>query len=148
MATPLKERNRAEFKRYKEDVDREGKSFFPYAILHDSIMSLVVIAVIIGLACVWYFTADGTKAGILGPFLAQFLQGGLNIGPNTLPKFYALHMLLIPGLIFALIGLHLYLVVRLGVTSPPWSKTAAGREREETGVREGLIRDPAVEGEP
>src|SRR6476660_7940918 len=87
-------------------------------------------------------------APFLGPFLAQFLQGGLNIGPNTLPKFYALHMLLIPGLIFALIGLHLYLVVRLGVTSPPWSNTAAGREREETGVREGLIRDPAVEGEP
>jgi hypothetical protein len=26
----------------------------------------------------------------------------------------------------ALIGLHLYLVVRLGVTSPPWSKEAAG----------------------
>jgi quinol-cytochrome oxidoreductase complex cytochrome b subunit len=56
-------------------------------------------------------------------------------------------MLLIPGLIFALIGLHLYLVVRLGVTSPPWSETAAGREREEAGAREGLIRDPAVEGE-
>ena len=35
-------------------------------------------------------------------------------------------MLLIPGAIFALIGLHLYLVVRLGVTSPPWSKEAAG----------------------
>ena len=26
----------------------------------------------------------------------------------------------------ALIGLHLYLVIRLGVTSPPWSKEAAG----------------------
>src|SRR6187397_1881048 len=57
-------------------------------------------------------------APFVGPFLAQFLQGGLNIGPDTLPKFYSLHMLLIPGLIFALIGLHLYLVVRLGVTSP------------------------------
>ena len=86
-------------------------------------------------------------APFVGPFLAQFLQGGLNIGPDTLPKFYSLHMLLIPGLIFALIGLHLYLVVRLGVTSPPWSETAAGREREEAGAREGLIRDPAVEGE-
>ena len=50
MGVPLKERNRAEFKRYKEDVQREGKSFFPYAVLHDSIMSLVVVAVIIGLA--------------------------------------------------------------------------------------------------
>ena len=36
-------------------------------------------------------------------------------------------MLVIPGAIFALIGLHLYLVIRLGVTSPPWSKEAAGR---------------------
>ena len=68
-------------------------------------------------------------APFVGPFLAQFLQGGLNIGPDTLAKFYALHMLLIPGGLFALIGLHLYLVVRLGVTSPPWSNTAAGRER-------------------
>jgi quinol-cytochrome oxidoreductase complex cytochrome b subunit len=35
-------------------------------------------------------------------------------------------MLLLPGAIAALIGLHLYLVIRLGVTSPPWSKEAAG----------------------
>ena len=86
-------------------------------------------------------------APFLGPFLAQFLQGGLNINPDTLPKFYALHMLLVPGGIMALIGLHLYLVVRLGVTSPTWSHTAAGRERPETaGPREGLIREPVAEG--
>ncbi len=55
---------------------------------------------------------------------------------------------LIPGGIMALIGLHLYLVVRLGVTSPPWSATAAGRgaRRRRAGAREGLIRDPAAEG--
>ena len=75
-------------------------------------------------------------APFAGPFLAQFLQGGLDINPDTLSKFYALHMLLVPGGIMALIGLHLYLVVRLGVTSPPWSKSAAGRERPEaTGGR-------------
>src|SRR5215218_9642318 len=62
----------------------------------------------------------------IGPFLAQFLNGGTNINPDTLPRFYAIHMLLIPGGLFALIGLHLYLVVRLGVASPPWSKEAAG----------------------
>ena len=37
----------------------------------------------------------------------------------------------LPGAIFGLIGLHLYLVIRLGVTSPPWSKEAAGAERDE-----------------
>ena len=37
-------------------------------------------------------------------------------------RFYSLHMLVIPSLIAALIALHLWLVIRLGVTSPPWSK--------------------------
>ncbi len=88
-------------------------------------------------------------APIAGPFIAQFLQGGAQIGPDTLAKFYSLHMLVIPGGIMALIGLHMYLVVRLGVTSPPWSKTAAGRSRrpdaEPTGDRAGLIREPSSE---
>jgi quinol-cytochrome oxidoreductase complex cytochrome b subunit len=68
---------------------------------------------------------NGT-APILGPFLADFLRGGAEIGGDTLSRFYSMHMLLIPGLIFALIGLHLYLVIRLGVSSPPWSREAAG----------------------
>jgi menaquinol-cytochrome c reductase cytochrome b subunit len=29
-------------------------------------------------------------------------------------------MLLVPGAIIALIGAHLYLVVKLGTTAPPW----------------------------
>ena len=62
----------------------------------------------------------------LGPWLAQFLRSGQEIGAETLTRFYSLHMLVIPGAIFALIGLHLYLVIRLGVTSPPWSKHPAG----------------------
>ncbi len=56
---------------------------------------------------------------VIGPFLAQFLGGGAEISSDALSKFYSLHMLVIPGAIFALIGLHLYLVIRLGVTSPP-----------------------------
>jgi menaquinol-cytochrome c reductase cytochrome b subunit len=88
-------------------------------------------------------------APFVGPFLAQFLQGGTAIGGDTLAKFYALHMLVVPGAIMGLIGLHMYLVVRLGVTSPPWSKVAAGRERadDNTGAREGLVRESAVEEE-
>ena len=87
---------------------------------------------------------NGT-APFLGPFLADFLKGGAEIGQNTLTIFYSMHMLLIPGLIFALIGLHLYLVIRLGVTSPPWSREAAGSdwaERDEPTMngRSGLTR--------
>ena len=71
---------------------------------------------------------NGT-APFAGPWLAQFLASGPEIGADTLPKWYALHMLLIPGALIALIGIHIYLVTRLGVSSPPWSKEAAGRER-------------------
>ena len=39
---------------------------------------------------------NGT-APFLGPFLAQFLQGGLTSGGDTLSRFYSMHMLLIPG---------------------------------------------------
>src|SRR6202007_272874 len=73
---------------------------------------------------------NGT-APFLGPWLAQFLRGGQEITGRTLTTFYSIHMLVIPGAIIALITLHLYLVIRLGVTSPPWSKDAAGGEPEE-----------------
>src|SRR3954451_313046 len=91
---------------------------------------------------------NGT-APFLGPWLAQFLRGGQEIGAETLTRFYSLHMLVLPGAIFALIGLHLYLVIRLGVTSPPWSKEAAGMEPEEEEghgtLRPGLTR-PVTRG--
>jgi menaquinol-cytochrome c reductase cytochrome b subunit len=88
---------------------------------------------------------NGT-APFLGPWLAQFLRSGQEISGETLTRFYSLHMLVIPGAIMALIGLHLYLVIRLGVTSPPWSKDAAGMEPEEAdedGRRAGLTRPVA-----
>jgi quinol-cytochrome oxidoreductase complex cytochrome b subunit len=90
---------------------------------------------------------NGT-APILGPYIASFLRGGAEIGPDTLARFYSIHMLLIPGAIIALILLHLYLVVRLGVTSPPWSKEAAGSEElvdeyVTTNGRSGLTRPTA-----
>ena len=67
----------------------------------------------------------------VGPFLGEILRGGGEIGSQTLTIFYALHMLILPGVIIGLITLHIYLVVRLGVSSPPWSPEAAGRDREE-----------------
>ncbi len=89
---------------------------------------------------------NGT-APFLGPFIAQFLQGGEFINADTLSRFYAIHMLVIPGAIIGLIVLHLYLVIRLGVTSPPWSKEEAGKGPLEpsangngNGARSGLVQ--------
>jgi quinol-cytochrome oxidoreductase complex cytochrome b subunit len=58
----------------------------------------------------------------VGPFLNDFLRGGAEFGSTTLSRFYAIHMLLVPGGIAAMIGAHLYLVAKLGTTAPPWLK--------------------------
>jgi mono/diheme cytochrome c family protein len=63
---------RAEFARYKEDVKARGKPFYPYAMFHDTIMSMVVVTVIVGLAAIWKWSSwgpghDPTHKGLLGP---------------------------------------------------------------------------------
>jgi menaquinol-cytochrome c reductase cytochrome b subunit len=70
---------------------------------------------------------------LLGPYLADFLRGGSEFGATTLSRFYSIHMLLIPGLLVALIGAHLYLVAKLGTSAPFWLKAEKARDlaREE-----------------
>src|SRR3989440_515373 len=68
---------------------------------------------------------------LLGPYLSDFLRGGGEFGATTLSRFYAIHMLLVPGLIIALIGAHLYLVTKLGTTAPPWQKAQESEELRE-----------------
>ena len=72
---------------------------------------------------------------IVGPFLSDFLRGGADFGATTLPRFYAIHMLLVPGGIAAMIGAHLYLVARLGTTAPPWLKPT----RSESAIMEERV---------
>ncbi len=69
--------------------------------------------------------ATNIQAGgpFVGPYLANFLVGGTDFGATTLSRFYAIHMLLIPGAIVALISAHLYLVAKLGISAPPWLKS-------------------------
>ena len=76
MAKGLGEQNREEFARYKDDVKKEGKAFFPRAMLHDTVMAFVVVLVIIGLAIIWYYDADGTEAGVLGPWYTEPAEPG------------------------------------------------------------------------
>ena len=59
---------------------------------------------------------------VVGPYLSDFLRGGAEFGATTLSRFYAIHMMLLPGAIAALIGAHLFLVTKLGTTAPPWLK--------------------------
>jgi menaquinol-cytochrome c reductase cytochrome b/c subunit len=61
---------RAAFQRYKENVKKRGKPFYPFAMFHDTVMSLVVVSVITGLAIVWKYSS------ILGPLLGPKADPG------------------------------------------------------------------------
>ncbi len=56
---------------------------------------------------------------VIGAQMAEILMGGPIIGAATLSRFYALHVFVIPGLLIALIGVHLILVFRLGINEWP-----------------------------
>ena len=51
--------------------------------------------------------------------VTRILRGGDNLGALTLTRFYAIHMLMLPALMLIFMGIHLYLVVRLGITPLP-----------------------------
>ncbi len=76
MGKDLGELNREDNARYKDDVKKEGKPFFPFAMWHDTVMGFIVMLVIIGLAVIWYWDADGVEPGILGPLYTEAADPG------------------------------------------------------------------------
>jgi menaquinol-cytochrome c reductase cytochrome b/c subunit len=95
-----RDQDRAQFARYKKDVKERGKPFYPYAMFHDTVMSLVVVTVIVGLAVIWKWTSygphhDGLHKGLLGPELAPPADPGtVSFVPRPDWYFYFLFYLL------------------------------------------------------
>ena len=70
----------------------------------------------------WSVVVAAEQAGrvpFIGNFLAQFILGGTTIGGATLSRFFAIHVFVMPALIFIFIGIHLMLVLRHGIAEPP-----------------------------
>jgi ubiquinol-cytochrome c reductase cytochrome b subunit len=63
--------------------------------------------------------AQAARAPFIGDWLTGVLFAGHSVGGATLTRFYATHVFMIPAIIFGLLGLHLYLVIRHGVSEPP-----------------------------
>lgn len=75
------------------------------------------------------------SAPILGPYVADIMRAGPEFGPDTLSRFYSIHMLVIPGAIATFLVLHLYFVTKLGISEPPYSKRRLKVERQERRAR-------------
>jgi cytochrome c553 len=87
------------FHQYKDDVKERGKPFYPFAMLHDTIMSLVVVSVITGLAIVWKYTTPGDHHTIEPGWLGRLYDapadpGTINFVPRPDWYFYFLFYLL------------------------------------------------------
>lgn len=55
----------------------------------------------------------------LGPFLAEAVRGGADLSTLSLVRFFSAHIWMLPAALFGLIGIHIYLVIRLGISHIP-----------------------------
>jgi ubiquinol-cytochrome c reductase cytochrome b subunit len=60
-----------------------------------------------------------SRVPVLGPALVKLMLGGPIIAGPTLSRFFALHVFVIPGLLIAFVGLHVLMVLKLGVNEWP-----------------------------
>lgn len=71
----------------------------------------------------YWATTVGTEipgtVPFIGPYITSILRGGSDLSAVTLARFFAAHIWLLPLLILAMIGVHMYLVIRLGISSMP-----------------------------
>jgi ubiquinol-cytochrome c reductase cytochrome b subunit len=58
----------------------------------------------------------------VGAFAVTCLQGGENVSGVTLGRFFALHVVVLPSLLLALVSVHLFLVRRIGISPPPFGR--------------------------
>jgi quinol-cytochrome oxidoreductase complex cytochrome b subunit len=54
---------------------------------------------------------------LIGGWIADFMRGGSEIGNQTLTRFFALHVILMPILMMTLLAVHIYLIRTLGIPS-------------------------------
>src|SRR5262249_33466604 len=70
----------------------------------------------------WGLAVAGSMAGrvpVIGPWVVRTLLGGPVIGGDSLSRFFALHVFVIPGALLFFLGVHLWLVLTRGVVAPP-----------------------------
>jgi ubiquinol-cytochrome c reductase cytochrome b subunit len=60
-----------------------------------------------------------SRVPIFGPMIVKLLLGGPIIAGATLSRFFALHVFVIPGMLIAFVGLHLLMVLKLGINEWP-----------------------------
>ncbi|HXJ95913.1 MAG TPA: cytochrome b N-terminal domain-containing protein [Terriglobia bacterium] len=69
-----------------------------------------------------------SRVPLIGGWIVNLMLGGPIIGGNTLSRFFALHVFVIPGMLMGLVGLHLLMVFKLGINEWPMPGRLVRRE--------------------
>ena len=70
----------------------------------------------------WATVVGTTIAGstpVIGGFILRIIRGGSELGAVTLARFYAVHIFLLPFLLTIFILVHVFMVIRQGISAPP-----------------------------
>jgi ubiquinol-cytochrome c reductase cytochrome b subunit len=81
------------------------------------------------------------RTPVIGPQVVDLLLGGPIIGARTLSRFFTIHVFLVPGLLIALVGFHLFLVLRLGINEWPMPGRIVDRATYREHYEEEVARD-------
>jgi ubiquinol-cytochrome c reductase cytochrome b subunit len=60
-----------------------------------------------------------SRVPVMGPSIVNLMLGGPIIAGATLSRFFALHVFIIPGLLISFVGVHLLMVLKLGINEWP-----------------------------
>ncbi|MHB8731129.1 MAG: cytochrome b N-terminal domain-containing protein [bacterium] len=81
----------------------------------------------------YWATVVGTKivgtVPVLGAWLLQLVRGEAGVGPVTLARFYAIHVLLLPALLVPVVIFHLYLVYKHGIAPAPGNEATVAKNK-------------------
>jgi ubiquinol-cytochrome c reductase cytochrome b subunit len=80
----------------------------------------------------WGIGIGGSILGrvpLVGAPLVHLLLGGPIIAGDTLSRFFALHVFIVPGLLFTFAALHIWMVLKLGISEWPMPGRIVTRER-------------------
>ena len=78
---------------------------------------------------------------IVGGILLRVVRAGTDLGALTLARFYSVHTLILPALTVGVVGVHLYLVIRNGISPPPDAEAERAEQqpaREQAPKRRGF----------
>lgn len=62
---------------------------------------------------------QASRIPLIGPTLTRLTVAGDVVGGQTLTRFFATHVFLLPAVMFLIIGVHVYLVVHVGISEWP-----------------------------